>query len=282
MNITKLIPFFIGTCLIVINLYGFTQNLKPDGLTPDVLRFGVHDVSINHEDLKSRVKKRVDETDEQFSRRITYDLAAGIAHLKWLDFDPDEYHQRVPIWENYILYLVGILTSIPEFERYHFTNPQRSIERGIGICGDASMTLSSLLNENRINNKIVTIPGHVMVEAYTKDKTLLLDADFGVVLENGIAYYKSATEELIAGFRSQLGTEIKGELVVAKGVKAGEFKYWDGTAHFVTKKYYFEKAAYFMKWVIPFSLIGISFILFFITNDKTSLTRELDKKRKDI
>ena len=272
MTIAKFIFFFIGTLLLSVNLYGLTQSLKPEGLTPDVLRFGINDVSISHDDLKSRIKKKADETDEQFSRRITYDLAAGIAHLKWQNYDPDKYHQRVPVWENYILYIVGIITPIPEFERYHFTNPQKSIERGIGICGDASMTLSGLLDENKIENKIVTIPGHVMVEAYIDNKTLLLDADFGVVLDNGIDYYTNATDELIGGFQSQLGRAGDGEGIVAKGVKGGTFQHWDGTAHFVTKKYYFEKAAYLLKWLLPFILLAVSFILHI--NKKTVAQRQ--------
>lgn len=276
MIFTKYVLFCIGIGLLSVNLYGLTQSLKPEGLTPDVLRFGVNDVSITHDELKSRIKKEVDETDEQFSRRITYNLASGIAHLKWQDYDPDKYHQRVPVWENYILYAVGVLSSIPEFERYHFTNPQKSIERGIGICGDASMTLSGLLDENKIKNKIVTIPGHVMVEAYLDNKTLLLDADFGVVLENGIDYYKNASDELIGSFQSQLGREGDGELLVARGVKKGAFQHWDGTAHFVTKKYYFEKVAYLLKWLIPFFLLTLSLVLHVSTNNKSSLPRNQD------
>jgi hypothetical protein len=268
MKIAKFVFFFVGTGLLLTNLYGMTQSLKPNGLTPEVLRFGVNDVSINHEDLKNRVKKKVDETDEQFSRRITYDLAAGMAHLKWQEYDPDKYHQRVPVWENYILYIVGVLSPIPEFERYHFTNPQKSIERGIGICGDASMTLSGLLDENKIENKIVSMPGHVMVEAYVDKRTLLLDADFGVVLDNGIDYYKNATGELIETFQTQLGRQGDGELVVARGVKEGKFKHWDGTKHFVTKKYYFEKAAYLLKWLIPFFLLMVALILHVKNNKK--------------
>lgn len=261
MNIAKIVFFCIGTCLLLMNLYGLTQSLRPEGLTPDVLRFGVNDISINHEELKSRIKKKVNETDELFARRITYDLAAGIAHIDWQEYDPDKYHQRVPIWENFILHIIGVLSPIPEFERYHFTDPQRSIERGIGICGDASMTLSGLLDANKIENKIVSFPGHVMVEAYIGNKTYLLDADFGVVLNNGIDYYKNASDELISDFQSQLGRKGDGELVVAKGIKAGKIQHWDGTEHFVTKKYYFEKAAYILKWFIPFVLLVISFIL---------------------
>jgi hypothetical protein len=39
------------------------------------------------------------------------------------------------------------------------------MERGIDICGDASMIMSQILERNGIESKIVTFPGHVVVAA---------------------------------------------------------------------------------------------------------------------
>ena len=43
------------------------------------------------------------------------------------------------------------------------------MERGVGLRGDASMLLSELLTREKIKNKIVTLPGHVMVEGTLLD-----------------------------------------------------------------------------------------------------------------
>ncbi|MFD1593785.1 hypothetical protein ACFSDC_21905 [Alteromonas oceani] len=250
-----------GLALLALNLYGFTQDLRPDGLTPEVLRFGDQDLSLTPPELEQAIFRLSDETDRQYAKRLTLDLAAGIAHVEWEAFDPDLFHQRVPVWENYILHLMGVVTSIPEYQRYHYANPYRSIERGIGICGDASMTLSGLLDEQGIANKIITVPGHVMVEAYFDGEPLLLDADFGVVLEQGIMFYEQNPQALISAYQQQLGRVNDGELMIAGNLIKDGFKYWNGTSHFITKKYYFEKVAYVVKWAFPVILLLIAMII---------------------
>lgn len=250
-----------GLALLALNLYGFTQDLRPDGLTPEVLRFGDQDLSLTPPELEQAIFRLPDETDRQYAKRLTLDLAAGIAHVEWEAFDPDLFHQRVPVWENYILHLMGVVTSIPEYQRYHYANPYRSIERGIGICGDASMTLSGLLDEQGIANKIITVPGHVMVEGYFDGEPLLLDADFGVVLEQGIMFYEQNPQALISAYQQQLGRVNDGELMIAGNLIKDGFKYWNGTSHFITKKYYFEKIAYVVKWAFPVILLLVAMIM---------------------
>lgn len=245
----------LGCVLMAINLYGLNRDIRPEGLTPDVLRFGEQDLTMSPLELNNAIVRQPSESDEDYARRLTLALAGGIAHVEWLMYDPDTFHQRVPVWENFILYLMGVLTSIPEYERYHFSNPHRSLARGIGICGDASMTLSGLLDEQGIANTIITVPGHVMVEAQLPDKTMLLDADFGVVLEHGVAYYQQQPEALALAYQAQLGRINDGELMIANELKNVGYQVWNGTSHFITKKYYFEKFAYVAKWLFPAIMI---------------------------
>lgn len=247
--------------LFALNFYGLTQSLRPDGLTADVLRFGEADVTIDTHQLLLQVKRKDTENDLEYATRITYALAAGVAHIDWNQHPPEKFHQRVPAWENFILWAMSYVTNIPEYERYHFSDPYRSIERGIGICGDASMTLSGLLDEQHIPNKIVTLPGHVMVEAYINNKTYILDGDYGVVLEDSFEHYQQYPEELITGFRNQLVRSGDGEEMIANNLSTLGFKRWNGTKHFITNKYYFEKLAYPLKWALPSLLLIIGFTL---------------------
>lgn len=244
-----------GLILLLINIYGLNQELRPAGLVPEVLRFGENDLSLSPLELSEAIRRLPTESDTDFAKRLTMALSKGIAHVEWERYDPDLFHQRVPVWENYLLYFVGVATSIPEFQRYHFANPYRSLERGIGICGDASMTLSGLLDEQGIENKIITVPGHVMVQAKVNSQLMLLDADFGVVLDQGIAFYQQHPQELIKEYQQQLGRVNDGELMIAGNLSKNGFSVWDGTAHFITNKYYFEKFAYWIKWPLPIVMI---------------------------
>ena len=259
----KYLLLFSGAFLLVLNLYGLTQPLRPQGLSEDVMRFGERDVSISPEELAQRIQRKEGESPKDYAARLTKVLAAGIAHLEWEYYEPTLFHQTVPVWENYILFLMGKFSGISEYERYHFTDPYRSMERGIGICGDASMTLSGLLDKQNIANKIVTLPGHVMVEAHIDGEKFVLDADYGVVMQKGMDFYQSNPKQLIENFQTQHGAVNDGELMIASQLKAAGFQYWNGTSHFVTKKYYFEKIAYVFKWVIPVLLVCISLLLFY-------------------
>jgi len=260
------LSFTIAICLLVANVYGLTQSLRPEGLSPDVLRFGKLDVTLDSSQLIEQIERKVNESKLEYATRLTYTHAAGVAHVEWDEYDPDRFYQRVPLWENYILFAMGHVSNIPEFERYHFSDPRKSIERGIGICGDASMTISSLLNEQGIENKIVTTPGHVMVEAKIDGHSYILDGDFGVVLENGFDYYQKHPDEMIKAFQSQLGRINDGEISIANNIAERGFTRWNGTQHFVTRKYYFEKLAYPLKWLTPLLLLAFSFTVFLKKN----------------
>lgn len=246
--------------LLALNLYGLTKTLRPEGLNPEVLRFSQNDLTLSKADFFNSSLRVIAETDYQYATRLTHVISNGMAHVHWERFDPNQYHQTVPVWENFILHLMGRFSGIPEFERYHFTIPEKSIERGVGLCGDASMLLSELLLREGISNKIITVPGHVMVEASIGGVKTLLDPDFGVVLRHDVATYLASPEQLeleynLSGFVSN------GEQVVSKGIRSGKVEYWSGPAHFVTKKYYFERASYIFKWLIPMVLLILPFII---------------------
>lgn len=253
----------LGIGLMSLNIYGSFKDLRPINMTPDVLRFGEEDVKITPEQFKSGVVRQENESDRDYATRVTLVIADGLAHVEWLDYQPDLFHQRIPIWENYILHIIGRVSGIPEFERYHFSNPHRGIERGIGLCGDASMILSGLLDEQGIPNTIVTVPGHVMVQAVFGDESILLDADFGVVLSKSVEFYKDNHFQLAAEYQNQLGRINDGELMISNNLKEHGFTHWQGTSHFITKKYYFEKVAYVGKWVIPLFCLVLGAALYY-------------------
>lgn len=254
------LSFIFGTVLMGVNIYGMGKSLRPEGLVPEVLRFAQDDLTLSQHEFFASSKKIDDETNEEYALRLTSVISNGMAHVHWERYNPSTFNQKVPIWENYILFFMGTFSGIPEFERYHFTIPEKSIERGVGLCGDASMLLSELLIREGISNKIVTVPGHVMVETSIGGKETLLDPDFGVVLRHDVTTYLSSPEQLeleynLSGFRGN------GEQVVSEGMRSGEIEYWNGTQHFVTKKYYFERVSYFLKWLIPIFFMVLPLVI---------------------
>lgn len=251
---------FTGIILTTLNVAGVFMSLRPAGLSEDVLRFRGEDVKLTLETFSEQVGREEGETDSEYAKRLTSVIADGMAHLMWKKFPEDRFYQRVPIWENYILYAMGLFSGIPEYERYHFSSPNKSIERGIGICGDASILMSQLLNQQGISNHIVSIPGHVMVNAYIEESGVLLDPDFGVALDKDIDHYMTNSKELISAYQDE-GFVNNGELMIANNLSSFGYQKWDGVSHFITKKYYFEKVSYFIKWLFPIALIVFCYFL---------------------
>jgi hypothetical protein len=243
----------LGCTLLSINLYGLFQTLRPANIELEHLRFEERDVLLSQDEFLASTKKMPQETARSYSNRLTKVIADGMAHIHWEKYPPEQFNQIVPIWENYILYLMGKLKITPEYERYHFSDPFKSIERGIGICGDAAMLMSQLLLKQNIPNKIVTIPGHVMVEAEFAQGKSLFDPDFGVVLPESADYYGKNPTHINTAY-SDAGHYLYDDHFIINNFKK-KHTYWNGIKHFITKKYYFEKFAYVMKWLFPLLLL---------------------------
>jgi hypothetical protein len=255
-------PFFvlIGLLLLFINIYGLSQSLRPSGLNEDVLRFKQNDLLLSPDEFLNQVNRLPGEGETEYVIRLTDVIADGMAHVHWGKYDPDRFYQRVPLWENYILYFMGRFSGIPEFERYHFTIAEKGIERGVGLCGDASMLMSEILKKEGIANKIITMPGHVVIAAQADSEEIWLDPDFGVAIEAKLEVLKAEPERLTKAYNNK-GFIDNGESLVRNGMEHHNYQTWNGVKHFVQKKYYFERLSYFLKWFIPIFLITIGLYL---------------------
>ncbi|WP_395344621.1 hypothetical protein PN836_007610 [Ningiella sp. W23] len=235
--------------LLLISLYGLTQTMRPERFEAHELRFGEMDIRLSKQDYFNQVKRQPNESDLAYSQRLTKVIADGTAHIHWEDYEPSKFNQLVPVWENWILYLMGVITPIPEYQRYHFADPYKSMERGIGLCGEVSMVLEQLLEEQGIPANIITFHGHVVVSAKADGRDIVLDPDFGVVLPYPVSQLEdnitSVNQRYLASGYTQRDAEF------FKGAYNDKFTVWESASHFITKKYYFEKVSYFAMWLFP-------------------------------
>lgn len=261
-----LAAMLIGLTLLAMNLYGLTQDLRPGGLTSEHMRFGERDQVLSQTEFNEQVVRKRGESDAGYADRLVAVIADGMAHIDWERYPIDQFHQRVPIWENYILWAMSWLTPIPEYDRYNFVDISRSIARGIGICGGASMLMSELLADEGIEHRMVTVPGHVMIEARIGSNWQIYDPDFGVATGLSVDEAMADAIGFAEAYRSA-GRYDAGVTVVIDGL-ARSHRYWDGVSHFVTKKYYFEKIAYLLKWFMPFVFVSAALLHFRFVADR--------------
>lgn len=257
-RILAYILFVLGLVLMCLNLYGLTQSVRRPGLGVDdhaQLRFVPKNVWSYEKAITSIEElKQFSGNRRQLVEKTNSLVNTALIHPDWNNVDPVEYRQLIPAWENYFLYLLGQYSGLPQFERYHYADYKRSIRRGIGLCGDASMVMSSILDEVGIENRIVSFRGHVIVEYEGEGGVMrLADPDFGVMLRADIAELTSkpsiiAADYLGAGYsRSEVNSLLRSY--------SSSYTLFDDTYHFMRKRYVFEYFSYVFKWVLPLLLM---------------------------
>lgn len=254
------VAFTIGLLLLMVNLYGLTQPIRKPGLgvtDHEQLRFIPGRVWSYEESMNA-----IDGLDRSLSTQGLVSNAnslvnQSLVHIEWPDVDPHEYRQLVPIWENYFIWAIGKFSGLPQFERYHYANYKRNIRRGIGICGDASTVLSSILDEHLIGNRIVSFKGHVIVEYEDEQGSrFLVDPDFGVEMHGDLDQLVKDPDSfrqyyLDAGYPSA-------EVDYLFDAYDSKFAIFNDTFHFMTKRYIFEEVSYVIKWLLPIILLLFS------------------------
>lgn len=270
-----------GIVLLGINLYGLTQSIrKPDlGLgDPRELRFVPEQVWSYEESMRQVEALSLIPDRDEVVKQSVYVVNQALVHPDWFRVDPIEYRQLIPLWENYFLHFMGRVSELPQYERYHFANYRRSIQRGIGMCGDASMVLSSILDTLDVDNRIISFDGHVIVEYQAADGSWrLADPDFGVLLSADLAQLVedenlARQDYLAAGFKAD-------EVDFLLKSYATRYAVFDDTYHFMTKRYIFEYASYALKWIVPIAMIVLA--LWYQMRQTFGQRREQQKQNHD-
>lgn len=254
-----LVSLLIGSILLGANIFGLTQSLRKPGLgvtDHEQLRF-IPEVVWSYSKSLDEIEglQRLDSREEIAEQANTI-INRSLIHIEWERVDPKEYRQLVPFWENYFLWAIGRFTDLPQFNRYHYADYRRSLQRGIGICGDASTALSSVLNRFNVPNEIISFKGHVIVEYEAQNGVrALLDPDFGVSLGTSLQNLERNNEKVRERYFSAGYSER--EINYLFEAYGRDYVIFDDTYHFMTQRYLFEKASYFLKWLLPFVLIFV-------------------------
>ncbi len=251
----------IGALLLALNVYGLTRSLRRDDLRAEkVVRFP-NDLLLSLEETRAQLQRRPGESKSAFGLRATSVVQRGIAHIVWDSAAVEKYHLRVPPWENYLLFALSYVRPA-EFQRYHFTNAGRTIERGVGVCGDAACVLSTVLEREAIESRVVAFPGHVVVEARLGEDSpqwWLLDPDFGVAVPGDLKALRRNPRPVIAAY-AQAGYS-EAEIKDLRHVYSQPAQRFASAFDFSPKRACFEEATYVLKWALPLTLLALPLLL---------------------
>lgn len=260
-SLSVLLPMALGIVLLGSNLYGEIYGMRvAEAIPADELRFE-NDLEIGPTEALKALQRNENETDRDYAKRATTVIQRSMAHVRrWHGHPPDLWNQRIPFTENPYLHLLGHLPGLPQFERYHFANYKRSIERGIGVCGDHTLILSQVLDLAGIDNVLLSFRGHVLAEVRFHDSnTMLLDPDFGVIIHSDAEGFKEdpsilTNAYLKAGYSQR-------EIDTLQSTFALGYKQFDSAYSFMRMRWWFEHVSYIAKWAVPMLLLSSAPIL---------------------
>lgn len=250
--------FLAGVALLCLNLYGLTQSIRRPGLGVDdhaQLRFVPKEVWSYEKSMES-VAELKQYTGDRWStaEKAAMLVNSALIHPDWNRVDPVEYRQLIPAWENYFLYILGRFSGLPQIERYHYADYRRSIRRGIGLCGDASIVMSSILDEVGIANRIVSFTGHVIVEYEGEGGVWrLADPDFGVMLRANLSELTERPSIIVADYLKEGYSRREVDSLLRS--YATPHALFDDVYHFMGKRFVFEYTSYVLKWIFPILLM---------------------------
>jgi len=251
-----------GLLLLSINIYGLfadTRKENLDQVDPKLLRF-INDNYMSYSDSIEKLKTIDHENHTVYVQQANKLVQQSLTHIKWNKVDPKEFRQLVPIWENYLLHFAGIFFDQPQIKRYHFVDYKRSLQRGIGICGDASMVLSQILDKKGIDNQIVSYQGHVITQAILdNDKKILLDPDFGVELKMSLEELSADPSSAYSYYLNAGYSEKEARSLIR--IYSGKHTLYDDVYALMPKRYVFEHLSYVLKWLIPICMLLVSLIM---------------------
>lgn len=249
----------MGLLLTLLNVIGLFMSTRPTHVEEKDLRFVKTNYKTSANVLKN-YNRNANEHVSEYIARVNHLVYQSFFHIKWNEQkDTYKYNQSVPIFENWLLYLLSF-TGIGHFKKYHFANFKRSVKRGIGVCGDACMILSEMLSKNNINSVIVTFPEHVILLVYIHDEHWVLDPDFDVYFSlNNKAELRNLNLAALDSYRERGYSDY--ELKELQRIYSAPYQEWDNVKALMTKRYYFETLAYTIKWLAPAALMLIAALL---------------------
>ena len=266
LNITAKSLFFFGFCLFIINLIGLFIPLRNDSIYQE--RTGhVDDIILTEKEFYHQINKKIIDQKE-YVINLNDTVSKGIA-LYWRDAGIDKYNLRVPLFENYLLFIASFLYP-EEYLKYEFVDYRRAVERGVGLCSQHAIIVSEILKEKKIPSYIIGLSGHVVLRAQvdaSRDEWWVLDPDYGVILPFDLDVIET-DPKVIRPFYSKAGYKqkriIKLENIYEKEGNAvmGE----QGAKGYQIKRCRNEPIFYFLKWIIPCLLIAPLIISSFISH----------------
>jgi len=251
----------VGILLLSINIFGLFHSLRSPGIYQQETGF-LNGLTMDVEDAYKIIDKK-NENVKDYVKEVTFVVSQTLLHY-WEDDKINEFHMRVPWYENY-LYIIMEKRGWFATPKYEFCNPRKALERGVGLCTQASITLSKILESRGIENKVISFKEHTIVTALVdreKGEWWILDPDYGVTLEGSLddvsvnfdTLYKKEYEKVEYRLVNLIDKEKLLDYLREIYKNKNYASYMDSYKENLCK---LESVAYFLKWALPILSLSV-------------------------
>jgi hypothetical protein len=255
MKIFSKILLAVGLLLLSINIFGLFKTMRNPAVYSEekTIRNRLNDISIKYPEILEMLKRKPNENNIDFAVRINKVVNDGFIHY-WKTAGIDKYHERVPVWENYLLYAASYINP-EKYRMYEFSNYKKNLERGVGLCSTHSTIVKGVLLENGIKAELLDVGGHhVVVRAELNDTaTYMLDPDYGIVVPHDTAAITANPELVRAPYKDM--AELYYPDAVDPYTTEILVKIFGDRKHVYSVDNWFETFSYRAIWIIPFLLM---------------------------
>jgi hypothetical protein len=268
-KIVRLLMLF-GAVLLLINIFGLFKPLRNPDIYQEEKTYFKNDIILTEEEFYKKIS-RENELDKDYVKKVVRAVNDGFAHYTEINGLKSEinglkkYNLLIPFYENYILYALKFILPLEYYKYYEYCDYHKAIARGVGQCGQASVILSGILEDNNIKAKIAWLNGLHVVNLVQVDKEndlwWVADPDYGVIIENDLEEIEKNPEIIIPYYQEKI-PEIKDKNqqnkiinILLTSYKGKNKVIANGINKYCGPKYYIEYLSYILIWVLPIILI---------------------------
>ncbi|MCB2155998.1 hypothetical protein KQI84_14045 [bacterium] len=251
-----IVAICLAVPLFALDVVGLFTSLRNPQIYQDATVGFENDITLTPEQVHTEIDAPFTDRKE-YARRVTMAVNQGIAHY-WRDEGLSKYNLRVPPTENYLLWLASFVVPA-KFQKYEFTDTDKAIERGIGLCSQQAIIVTNALHARGIPVHIVGLAGHVVATAQVdaeKDEWWVLDPDFGVVIPHSMEEIEHDPEIIRPIYEATGIRPDRIDVVIGIfGPDGNEITPGYGTFLYDRDKTIIEHASYLAIWLIPLMLV---------------------------
>lgn len=260
----RIVLFVIGGSLLAINIFGLFVPLRSDLILEETLYRGKTSdtVKLSDKEAIETLQSIPARPEEDFLRTATETINKAVLHY-WDDELADEFGLRVPMRENWILW-VGSHVLPQYFSKYEFCHYwEKGVERGVGWCSQSSAILARYLETRGVRAEIYVMYRHVIVTTEINRKSYIADPDYGVVLPFDMSQVE-ANPEIVRSYYEAAGYSAADIETVIRAfdpsVEQEENPAFSRHTDYCSKRHQtFELSVYTTKWAVPIMIV-LSFV----------------------